>query len=413
MLAEKLITYFKSGEKEHEKFSMDVNFGHILVYKNNLKAVSFKGPQGIESLLTELTQIGWQGIKEDEHLIRLVKNGTTIYLGAGSQVNLSVQSSTSIKSIDDTYLNFLKDTFPILEARNQLLLAIGYQPATKIEEIEFNPQKGYRLMAQYFKNHGKYAYHLMKGTANTQFTIDYAHQDDFRKKIRVAYVLAPVMAALFDNAPIFEGKVYEDKCLSQLIWKNCDAARCLMPNVMEKDFGYSDYADYLLNNPPIFIKNGNEYVYTDEKTLAEIYQNKEITLAEIEHATNMVSSNLKLKRSLEIRLADALPYPLNLAYITFWKALVYSQENLDALYEFTMTLTGEDIAKANSNILKEGVNTLLGQGTIEDLAKDLFFMAGNHCVQNEVHYLQPLEAIIFKDITPKEVILRHLQEVEK
>jgi len=413
MLKEKLIAYFRSGEKEHEQFTIGAEFEHIIVNKDDLKAVPFKGPHGVESLLEALTEKGWQGINEEEHLVGLKKGGTTITLEPGCQFEVSVKNSKTIKKIDEEYLNFLKDVFPLLEERKQIMLAVGYQPASKINEIEFNPKKRYQFLARYLKDQGEYAHHMMKGTASTQLTIDYAHQDDFRKKFRVAYAMSPVMAALFDNSPVFEGEIYKEHCLRRLIWNNCDAKRCQLPDVLDKNFGYGDYADFLLESPPILIKDGNEYVYTGEKNLAEIYADKEVDMDEIEHVATMVFPDVRLKKFIEIRMADALPYPLNMAYITLWKALMYNKDNLDAIYEFTMTITGKDIAQANNDIIKEGLNARLGEGTLRDLAKDLYFMAGTNALPNEAPYLEPLEAIIFKEIVPKEVTLRHLKEIKK
>jgi len=413
MLKEELIDYFKSGEKEHDKFTIGAEFEHIIVNKVNFKAVPFLSTQGVESLLKELSTKGWQGVEEGNYLVALEKGGTAVTIEPGSQLELSIKNTNNIKEIDKAYLEFLKDVFPLLEERKQLMLAIGYQPVSKIAEIGFNPKERYQYMARYLKEQGKYAHNMMKGTAATQLTVDYAHQDDFRKKIQVIYALSPLMSALFDNSPIFEGELFQGHCLRRLIWNNCDDRRCQVANIMKKDFGYADYAEFLLNTPPIFIKDGAQYIYTGEKTLAEVYSDRSLDLSEIEHAATMVFPDVRLKNFLEIRMADALPYPLNLAYITLWKGLLYSQENLDALYEFIMNITGEDIEKANKDIIQEGLNAQLGQGSLRELAKDVFFMAGNYIPPHESHYLQPLEVIIFKELVPREITLKHLGESKK
>ena len=319
-------------------------------------------------------------------------------------MKVSIKKSTSIKEIDKIYLEFLRDLFPLLEKRN-LYVGSGYQPASTIKEIEDMPNKENQLMSQFFKTQGRYALNMLKGTAGSQLTIDYAHQDDFRKKIQVAYALSPVITALFDNGPIFEGEEYGDQCLLRFIRNNCDEQRCQIPGIFNNSFGYADYAEFILNCAPIYIKDGGEFIYTGEKTLAEIYQDKEIDEEGLEHALSMAMPDIRLKKSLEIRMADALPYPLNIAYITLWKSLIYSKENLDSLYEFIHTVKEEDILKANRDIIKEGLNAKFGEGTLRDLAKDLFFMAGSYCLPTEAHYLQPIEAIIFKEIAPREVTL--------
>ncbi|MGI6227156.1 MAG: glutamate-cysteine ligase family protein [Peptococcales bacterium] len=402
MLKEKLITYFKSGEKEQEKFLIGTELAHIILRKGDLKAVPFKGPQGVESLLAELTQKGWDGVKEGEHLITLKQNSITIRLGAGSQLILSIANAKNIREIDKIYLKFLKDIFPLLEDRQQLMLTIGYQPASRTEDIQLNPQKKYAFINEYFSDQNIYARQLLKSTASTKVTFDYAHLDDFRKKMHIAYALSPVMAALFDNSPIYEGKVYEEKCLRKFIYNNCDDERFYISDIYKNNYNYDDYADFLL-----------KCILKTSKSQQELCKDQDFDNTLIEKITDTVFSEIQLKKTIEINMVDALPYPLNMAYIALWKGLLYNQDNLYALDEFTKTITSEDIAQANNDILKEGLNAKFGQGTILDLAKDLFFMAGNPTSNNEVHYLQPLEAIIFKEISPREVTLRHLQEFGK
>lgn len=100
-------------------------------------------------------------------------------------------------------------------------------------------------------------------------------------------------------------------------------------------------------------------------------------------------------------MADALPYPLNMAYVALWKGLLYSQDNLDALYEFVLTIKPEEVEKAKEDILKEGIQAKIGDNPLLELAKDLFFMANKELNFFEAPYLQPLEPIIFKSLLPK------------
>ena len=137
---------------------------------------------------------------------------------------------------------------------------------------------------------------------------------------------------------------------------------------------------------------------------------KRLTFDALEHVLTMVFPDIRLKNFIEIRMADALPYPLNMAYVALWKGLLYSQDNLDALYEFVLTIKPEEVEKAKEDILKEGIQAKIGDNPLLELAKDLFFMANKELNFFEAPYLQPLEPIIFKKLTPKEVMVKYLNE---
>ena len=61
----------------------------------------------------------------------------------------------------------------------------------------------------------------------------------------------------------------------------------------------------------------------------------------------------------------------------------------------------ENIVTAHQETLQKGLKAPMGEGTTFDLMKDLFFMITLTVGPKEQHYLQPLNALLFKDITTK------------
>ena len=61
-------------------------------------------------------------------------------------MNLHIAKTASLKTIDKTYLEFLQSLGSELEARNQLLLSIGYQPVSTAEEVETVPMVKAQLL---------------------------------------------------------------------------------------------------------------------------------------------------------------------------------------------------------------------------------------------------------------------------
>ena len=94
---------------------------------------------------------------------------------------MEIAKTDSLKVIDKTYLDFLQCLGSELEARNQLLLSIGYQPVSKAEEIPAVPMVKAQLLTAALQD-DKAALQTIKGTAKTVVVLDYAHSDDFEKK---------------------------------------------------------------------------------------------------------------------------------------------------------------------------------------------------------------------------------------
>ena len=115
---------------------------------------------------------------------------------------------------------------------------------------------------------------------------------------------------------------------------------------------------------------------------------------------------------LELHSVDALPYPLNMAYVAMVKGLMYNADNLNALYEFATGLSAELQANLRPGIIAEGMECKFNEGTVREVAKDLYFMSTPPLPEDEQHYTQPLDSIIFKNICPKNITKRQLTAMQ-
>ena len=412
MLKEQIVECLKKNEVIHEEFKVGVSFGHFLVSREDLQAVPFEGEQGIESLLEYLTRNGWEGLYEEEALIGAQKENATVLLGAGGQVNLHIAKTASLKTIDKTYLEFLQSLGSELEARNQLLLSIGYQPVSKAEELETVPMVKAQLLTDGLKNDAA-ALQTLKGAAKTVVVLDYAHSDDLEKKYRVLYMLAPVFAALLDNVPVLDGEAYEKFTAGIALDEAMQTPLAKVENVISgHSFKYAQYANFAANAPAVAVEENQKITATD-KTNEELYDNTDMTADQVVGVLDMMMPEIKLTdKGMELHFVDALPDPLNMAYVALIKGLIYNIDNLNALYEFVINLSKELQDNLRQNIIAEGMEAKFNEGTVREVAKDLYFMATPQLPEEEQHYTQPLDAIIFKNIVPKDVTKRQLSKMQ-
>ena len=412
MLKERIVECLKKNEVVHEEFQIGVSFGHFLVNRDDLKAVPFDGENGIESLLEYLTRGDWEGLYEGEALIGAQKDNATVLVQAGGQIEVQIAKTGSLKVIDKTYLEFLHALGSELEARNQLLLSIGYQPVSKAEEIETVPMAKAQLLADALKD-DKAALQTLKGAAKTVVVLDYAHSDDLEKKYRVAHTLAPVFAALLDNIPVLDGEEYDKFAAGIALNDDMQTALAKVDNIMSgHSFKYAQYANFVATAPAIAVEEGEAIVATD-KTNEEAYDDKAVTDDQVAGVLDMVMPEIKLTdKGMELHFVDALPYPLNMAYVAVIKGLFYNIDNLNALQEFINGLSQEVRDGLRTSVVAEGTAAKISEGTVMDVAKDLYFMSTPPLPEEEQHYTQPLDAIIFKNIIPKKVTKRQLAAMQ-
>lgn len=393
--------YFKSSEKNNEDKAIGLEIEHFVVDNDSLKTISYSEEDGIEKILTQLVNQGWKGKREGNHLIQANKEGAVITLEPGGQLEISIEPKKRITDLEDRYYSFLTELLPILNNNNQLLVTAGYQIESKISEIEWNPKQRYKIMSEYLGRRGKYAHNMMKGTASIQVALDYINEEDFIKKFRIANTLAPAVAALFDNAAFFEGKEYEAYNIRTDIWSHCDPDRCgTVKKAFEKDFNYRKYAEYILNQPPILLKQDSEFISTGQKTCREIFKTQDLGPQELEHVLTMFFPDVRAKNFIEIRMIDSIPPKLNFAAVAFWKGLLYDEMNLERVYELISDISYEEVQKTRKDVVKKGLAAKLGDYKVVKLGKRLLQWAKEGLPDVEKEYLTSIEKLLSVNQTP-------------
>ncbi|MCK9267805.1 MAG: glutamate-cysteine ligase family protein [Alkaliphilus sp.] len=390
-----IVSLIRDGEKNVKDFKIGVGLEHIVVHEDNMDFVTYYGEEGIEGILQELLLKGYEGNYEEGHLIGLSGEDRKIILRPGGQVEIDIEPCETVKEIESIYFSFLNDIIPILEKRNLLLMGIGYHPKSSIKDIPFVPREIYVYISDYFRGKGKYAYNMMKGTAALRVSIDYREEYDFIQKFRVANFISPLLYLISDNSPIFEGEVHEKFSLRSLIWANVDKGRSgIVPDSFKGDFGYKEYAQYILNVSPITITKDGVLIGTDGKTVEELMDKYVFTEEEIKYIMAMVFPDVRVKNYIEIRVGDSLPYPYNLAYITLIKGIFYSDIALAYLYNFSQRKEEGQINRIKGCIYDRGFNAYFGSKTAYEYILILFDLAKKSLSEEERKMLIPLEKLV-------------------
>ena len=95
-----------------------------------------------------------------------------------------------------------------------------------------------------------------------------------------------------------------------------DNARCgLLPFAFKPDFQFRDYAEWALDIPMFFLVRGGVYRpvrddLTFRRFLAEGFEGERASMSDWEIHLSTLFPEVRLKRTIEVRGADATPLPL-------------------------------------------------------------------------------------------------------
>lgn len=393
---DKIVEYIKSGESQKEKFKIGLEMEHFVIDKDELFSYDYFGEKGVGSTLKDLKDMGFSVTnEEDGYILGLRKEDIAVNLEPAGQFELAIDAKKNINDLDKSYKKIMGEIIPIFDEKNQYLETLGYHPKSKIMDLNIIPKDRYKYMQKYFTEFGgKYALNMMRGTASVQSAIDFSDEKDFKKKFFVANALALFMYTLYDNAYIFQGKPYENKNLRQEIWEGCDKNRTgVYDFAFDEDMSYEKYAEKILNTDIIFVHEDGQDVYKGNTKFEKI-MDKDFSDEMIFHALSIVFPDVRVKKYLEIRMPDAVPYPYNLSFPALIKGLFYNDENLNKLRKDFKNMTYENCQNLKSQAKELGLYAKYEGKSICEWIKYFISLAKAGLSCEEKTYLSCIEKLI-------------------
>lgn len=402
MLKDQLIDFMKSFEKDHDDFRLYVTFDHVLLHVKDFTAVNYSDDQGLRDLLEYLVRAGWEGLEENGLLVGAKKDDQKVRLGVGGQVQWTYGPFIEMKDVDQAYLGFIEGLFEELRRRGMTLLATGHQPVSTAADIEVVPTEENNCLMAYADGNDALKDALLC-SAKMSISMQYAHVDNFEKRYQAAAIIQPALAAFFDNTAWVDGKENTTDLYNIRNILTADPSFYHMEDAMSEHFKYTDFADFLMDAPAIAEVKDGHLVPAGEKKVEEVYadgMSRCDILRTLRYVRPMVSFD---EHGMTLSNVDSVPYPLNMAYVLWIKALLYNPDHITALQQLIEEMKEENLVAAHQEILTKGLKAPMREGNAFDLIKDLFFMIGVTVGPKEQHYLQPLNVLLFKDVTTKGV----------
>ena len=408
----KLVEFFRAGEKESRKLGFELE--HILLRKGSNAPVAYSEGNGVRDLLERLAPAYSRELHDSESLIGLANPYETVTLEPAGQVELSAGPFTSVEEIERTYLAFRSRLDPILDEFGIVTPILGYNPSACARNLELIPKYRYACMNKFL---GAQAYEgicMMRGSASLQVSIDYEDEADAMRKLRIAQAISPILALICDNSPIFEGEERTFNIVRTYLWATMKQDRVgTVPGSMELGFTYEDYAEYILSREAILVPDEQQpsgWRYVGGVTFDELYADREMTETEIEHALSMVWPDARLKKVIEIRPADAMPFEYCLAYVVLVRALFYSKRNLDVLESLLANVDEDQIRQAKDELMHISYGAQIYGRPIEFWTDMLVVLASGSLEPGEFPYFEPIASMTRYRFTLAEIWPRLMEK---
>jgi len=416
-----LVDYLEAGNTKPEDWRIGTEHEKFCFHRENFSPLKYEGKSGIKAVLNGFKQYGWQPHYENKNIISLTKDGASITLEPGGQLELS---GAPVETIHETCSEIHTHLYQAKQVGDTLdvgYLGMGYHPQLTAGDIPHMPKGRYDIMRNYMPQKGNLGLDMMHTSCTVQVNLDYSSEADMIKKFRVALALQPIATALFANSPFTNGKPNGYKSYRSHLWTDTDQDRTgMLPFVFEESFGFERWVDYLLDVPMYFVYRdgyipcaGSSFKDFMAGTL-DFVPGVKATMQDWEDQLTMPFPEVRLKSFIEMRGADGGPWSKLCALPAFWVGLMYDSSSLDAAWDLVKNWSVEDMKIARDGVPKHALEAPFRGGKLQDIACEVLDMSyaglkargrAGHIDDDEASYLDTLKVAACCGQTPADVLL--------
>jgi glutamate--cysteine ligase len=385
---DELVAYLEAGAKpraqwrigtEHEKFAFNLG---------DLTSVPYAGERGIAALLRELAaQSCGEPVLEGGNFIALSRvdcpKGGVISLEPGGQLELSGAPLRTVHDMAEELQGHLSEVNEVGRELGLGFIGIGFSPKWTLAKTPVIPKGRYGIMARYMPKVGGHGLDMMFRTATVQVNLDFGDEADMVAKLRIGFALQPVATALFANSPFADARPSGFRSYRAEVWRDTDPDRTgLLPFAFEPGMGFERYVDYALDVPMYFVYRGGRYIDVASASFRDFLAarlaglpGERPTLDDwADHLTTLFP-DVRMKRYLEMRGADAGGFAALCALPALWAGLLYDKGALAAASALIADWTLEELQRMRDAVPRQALAMPFRGGTLREVGREVLAIA--------------------------------------
>lgn len=428
---DQLLEPFHESEKPRTRWKIGTEAEKCGIYQDG-SPVPFLGERGVRSVLEHLAaEHGWTEDREVEggELIALRRGEASITLEPGAQLELS---GAPLKTIHETCTEFrghMQELAQISEKFGITWLGLGFHPLARREDLHYVPKLRYGVMQSYLPTRGQHGLDMMLRTCTVQANLDYENEADAIRKLRISLRIQPIVTAMFANSPFVEGQLANgnattgDKSFRARVWLDVDPDRSGLLDFAWNDdaMGYQRYIEWALDCPMFLVKRDGKLIHNTGQTFRNYMKDGfEGVTANAEDWVTHINSmfpEVRLKRTLEMRGADAQATDMLCALPALFKGLLYSDAAMAKVEALASKIQLDDANAARPEIAAKALRAKLGGREVAEWASEIVAIAGEGldelaCLsesgQSERIHLSRLEKLVAKGQSPADALLEKI-----
>jgi glutamate--cysteine ligase len=404
-----LADYFAAGCKPRERFTIGTEHEKFGFRLDDRTPPPYE-PGGIRSLLERMAGNGWEPILDRGNPIGLKHGDASVSLEPAGQLELSGGTLATLHQtraeLDAHFAHAHAAAAPL----GLGFAPLGFHPTATRAAMPWMPKGRYAIMRRYMPKVGALGLDMMTRTCTVQVNLDFESETDMARKLRVSLALQPLATALFANSPFSEGRPNGFLSYRGHVWTDTDNARSGMPAVFfAENFGFERYVEWLLDVPMYFVYRNASYIDLAGQSFRAFMSGRlaefgvgPATMGDFADHMTTAFTDVRVKRFLEMRGADAGTPAMMLAQSALWVGLLYDPAALAAADALVREQPWDSYRALRAAVPRRALDAPWADGTLRELARRVLAIARDglraralpdDAGRDESVYLTPLESL--------------------
>jgi glutamate--cysteine ligase len=423
---EDLLRPFIAACKPRSHWRIGTESGRFGVRSSTGDPIHYEGPGALLEVFEILvSRFGWNAPPEavGGPPIQLRRGASSITLEAGGQLRLSGAPQADIHQVHEETRMHLAEMARLSENLGLSWMGIGFQPLARQQDLDGVPEQRYAVMREYLASRGTLARDMMCRTSSVQVNLDYASPDDAARKLRVALRVTPIVSAMFANAPFVDGRLFGGRSMRMRVWFDVDPDRQgLVPRMWSERSTLHDYIEWALDVPMFLIKRNHAVVANTGQTfrsfMREGFWGQRATLDDWEMHLGTLFPEVRLKRTLQMRGADSLPFEIMCGLPALWTGLIYDSTSLAQVERLSESWTVWEMDELREDAATMGLAAPFRGAPVARVAERVLQIARDglrrrarrrpDTQEDETVYLDPIARFVEHGITPADKLMEGL-----
>ncbi|MEM7199539.1 MAG: glutamate-cysteine ligase family protein [Planctomycetota bacterium] len=297
-------------------------------------------------LLADLVDaFGAEGWSEHGVLAKLRGPDFGISLEPGGQLEVDAGPCADLDGLEVVFRRVTQAIEARLAATPYTLFAFGHAPRTRVADLGLLPRPRYRIMDKAMPERGALARHMMRATAGTQLTCDFADREDAGRKMALTNRLVPVLTALTANSRLAEGADTGYASFRHRVWWETDPSRCGIPEgALDADTAVDGYVRFARRALTLFVHRGEEVVAADGRPFEDLVAAGGLSEADLQLHLSSLFPFVRLRNYLELRCFDTVRWTLAKGVLALVSGVVYCPNATAAAWDLSEQLAIRDPA---------------------------------------------------------------------